>query len=46
MARLHAYRNRFKLGHHLETGRKVLYEIHRQDLSESQNFNSDDSIPL
>ena len=35
-ARSHAYRNRFKLGHHLDVGQKVLYENHRQDLSRSQ----------
>ena len=32
-ARSHAYRNKFKLGHHLDVGQKVLYENHRQDLS-------------
>ena len=37
-ARSHAYRNRFKLGQHLETGQKVLYENHRQDLSKSQKL--------
>ena len=37
-ARSHAYRNRFKLGHHLELGQKVLYENHRQDLSKSQKL--------
>ena len=37
-AHSHAYRNRFKLGHHLELGRKVLYENHRQDLSKSQKL--------
>ena len=31
-ARSHPYRNRFKLGHHLEVGQKVLYENHKQDL--------------
>ena len=35
-ARSHAYRNRFKLGHHLEIGQKVLYENHKQDLTRSQ----------
>ena len=35
-ARSHAYRNRFKLGHHLDVGQKVLYENNRQDLSKSQ----------
>ena len=37
-ARSHAYRNRFKLGHHLEVGQKVLYENRRQDLSKSQEL--------
>ena len=37
-ARSHAYRNRFKLGHHLEIGQKVLYENHRQNLSKSQKL--------
>ena len=37
-ARLHAYRNRFKLGHHLEVGQKVLYENHKQDLTRSQKL--------
>ena len=37
-ARSHAYRNRFKLGQHLEIGQKVLYENHRQDLSRSQKL--------
>ena len=37
-ARSHAYRNRFKLGHHLEVGQKVLYENHKQDLTGSQKF--------
>ena len=37
-ARSHAYRNRFKLGHHLDVGQKVLYENHRQDLSKSQKL--------
>ena len=35
-ARSHAYINRFKLGHHLEIGQKVLYENRRQDLSKGQ----------
>ena len=35
-ARSHAYRSRFKLGHHLEIGQKVLYENHKQDLTCSQ----------
>ena len=37
-ARSHAYRNRFKLGHHLEVGQKVLYENHKQDLTRSQKL--------
>ena len=37
-ARSHAYRNRFKLGQHLDIGQKVLFENHRQDLSRSQKF--------
>ena len=37
-ARLHAYRNLFKLGQHLEIGQKVLHENHRQDLSECQKL--------
>ena len=37
-ARSHAYRNRFKLGHHLEIGHKVLYENDRQDFSKSQKL--------
>ena len=37
-ARSHAYRNRFKLGHHLVVGQKVLFENHRQDLSKSQKL--------
>ena len=37
-ARSHAYRNRFKLGHHLDVGQKVLYKNHRQDLSKSQKL--------
>ena len=32
----HAYCNRFKLGHHLEVGQKVLYENHKQDITRSQ----------
>ena len=36
--RSHAYRNRFKLGHHLDIGQKVLYENHRQSLSKSHKF--------
>ena len=34
-AHSHAYRNRLKLGNHLDNGQKVLYENHRQDLSKS-----------
>ena len=37
-ARSHAYRNRFKLGQHLEIGQKVLCENHRQDLYKSQKL--------
>ena len=37
-ARSHAFRNRFKLGHHPDVGQKVLYENHRQDLSKSQKL--------
>ena len=37
-ARSHAYRKRFKLGHHLDIGKKFLYENHRQDLSKSQKL--------
>ena len=37
-AKSHAYRNRFKLGQHLEIEQKVLYENHRQDLSRSQKL--------
>ena len=37
-ARSHAYRNRFKLGHHLEIGQKVLNENHKQDLTRSQKL--------
>ena len=37
-ARSHAYRNCFKLGHHLEIGQKVLYENHKQDLTRSQKL--------
>ena len=36
--RSHAYRNRFKLGHHQNVSQKVLYENHRQDLSKSQKL--------
>ena len=34
----HAYRNRFKLGQHLEVGQKFLYKNQRQDLSKSQKL--------
>ena len=37
-ARSQAYRNRFKLGHHLEIGQKVLYENHQQDFTRSQKL--------
>ena len=37
-ARSHAYRNRFKLAHHLEIGQKVLCEKHKQDLTRSQKL--------
>ena len=37
-ARSHAYRNRFKLGQHLDIGQKVFHENHRQDLSKSQKL--------
>ena len=37
-ARSHACRNRFKLGHHLDVGQKLLYENHRQDLSKNQKL--------
>ena len=37
-ARSHAYRNRFKLGQHIEIGQKVLFENHRQTLSKSQKL--------
>ena len=36
--RSHAYRNRLKLGHHLEIGQKVLYENHKQDLTRNQKI--------
>ena len=41
-ARSHAYRSRFKLGHHLEIGQKVLYENQKQISHEAKNFNNDD----
>ena len=37
-ARSHADRNRFKLGQHLDTRQKVLYENDRQDLSRSRTL--------
>ena len=37
-ARSHAYRNRLKLGHHLDIGQKVLCVNHRQDLSKNQKL--------
>ena len=37
-ARSHAYRNRFKLRHHLQIGQKVPYENHKQDLTRSQKL--------
>ena len=37
-ARSHAYRNRFKLGQHLEIAQKVVHENHRQGLSRSQKL--------
>ena len=37
-ARSHVYRNRFKLGHHLQIGQKVLYENHKPDLTRSQKL--------
>ena len=37
-ARSHTYKNRFKLGHHLEPGQKVRYENHRQEMSKSQKL--------
>ena len=36
--RSHAYRNRFKFGYHLATGKSFLYKNHRQVLSRSQKF--------
>ena len=38
IARYHAYRNRFTLGHPLQIGQKVLYENHKQDLTRSQKL--------
>ena len=37
-ARSHVYRNRFKLGHHLEIGQKALYENQQQDLTRNQKL--------
>ena len=37
-AKSHAYRNRFKLGQHLELGQKILYENHHQDHSKIQKL--------
>ena len=37
-ARSYAYRNRFKLEHHLAVGQKVLYENHKQDLTRDQKI--------
>ena len=34
----HGYRSRFKLGHHLELGQKVLYDNHKQDITRSQKL--------
>ena len=36
--RSHAYRNRLKLGQHLEIGQKVFYENHCQDLFKNQEL--------
>ena len=44
--RSQAYRNRFKLGQHLEIGQKVLYENHRQDLSKSQKVQQRRLVPF
>ena len=38
IAHSHAFRNRFKLGYHLDVGQNVLYENHRQDLSKSRKL--------
>ena len=38
LARSHAYRNRLKLGQHLDKRQKVLFENHRQEQSRSQKF--------
>ena len=37
-ARSQGYRNRFKLGHHLQIRQKVLYENHQQEFTRSQKF--------
>ena len=37
-ARSQSYRNRVKLGHHLDIGQKVLYENHRQNLPKSEKL--------
>ena len=34
----HDYRNRFKLGQHLDIGQRVLYESHRRDVSKGQKL--------
>ena len=44
-ARSHAYRNRFKLGHHLEVGRKCFTKITNKVSREAKNFNSEDLDP-
>ena len=44
--RSYAYRNRFKLGQHLNIGQKTLYENHRQDLSKSQKLQQRRLAPL
>ena len=36
--RSHAYRNRSKMGHHVEIGQKVLYENHKQEFTRRQKF--------
>ena len=38
IAQSHAYHTRFKLGHHLEIGQKVLYENHKQGFTRSQKL--------
>ena len=37
-ARSYAYHNRFKLGHHLEVGQKVLFGNHKQELTRNQKL--------